>query len=166
MAQTPAKLAITRLFRPPTILENKSAADVRCAILSTHHGETKCDAIVLHGNLAKSPPQEETRAVLSNTGIHCLTEVSTHDEAGDIGLYASPAFCCGFDLLGQALYCTQEILCQSTPGDPRPGDLASRDDEQHGFRGPSDQPPSPRQYSCQCYYPQSQALCVYRFDTQ
>lgn len=108
------------LFRsssPPTIPESKSASDVRCAISTTRHGETKCEAIVLH---SKTSTQ---RAVLENTDVHRLAEASAHDKAGGISKNVSTASCCGFDLLGHALDRAREILCQSTPGDPKPGDF-------------------------------------------
>ena len=97
--------------------------------------QTKCDNIVLSGNLAKFSQNEEMRLALENTGSRRLAKASPHDNVWGIDLSASgpraasPASWCRQNLLGQALEHAREFLrrdstappCNPTPETPAPG---------------------------------------------
>ena len=82
---------------------------------------SECEHIVLHGNLAKFPQNEEMRLALVQTGDRRLAEASPHDTLWGIGLSArdprasSPDSWCGQNLLGQALENARGILRRDIP---------------------------------------------------
>ena len=85
---------------------------------------SKCEHIVLHGNLAKFSQTEDMHLALVQTGDRRLAEASPHDALWGIGLSAhdprasSPDSWCGQNLLGQALENAREILRRDIPVPP------------------------------------------------
>ena len=74
-----------------TILATKDPRELKylgrhVCIFDPELWRSECERIVLHGNLAKFPQNEEMRLVLIQTGDRRLAEVSPHDTLWGIGL--------------------------------------------------------------------------------
>ena len=99
--------------------------------------QSKCENMVLHGNLAKFSHHEEMHLALIETGDRRLAEASPHDNLWGIGLSAcdprasSPDSWCGRNLLGQASEHVREILrlnISAPLSHPAPDTPVPRDD--------------------------------------